>query len=115
MTTAIPRPAADTAEQTVSAIIRSSRRARSGGRHIRRKRHRGTADVRFVPSILHRPARARPWSRPQIRVISGSPPPRVPVAGHAKGATVPNPYGAPRTRAQVRIGVVVAGLEDWGV
>ncbi|GAA3169303.1 hypothetical protein GCM10010451_17230 [Streptomyces virens] len=66
MIIAMPRPAAETAEQTVSAIIRSSRAA--CGR-----------DGRFVPSILHLPYPAGPCSGRHIRDISGSAHPQVEV------------------------------------
>ncbi|GGZ10646.1 hypothetical protein GCM10010385_69350 [Streptomyces geysiriensis] len=56
VTAAMPRPAADTAEQTVSAIIRSSRAGRSG-----------MSD--FVPSILHRRATLGPCRGLEIREI----------------------------------------------
>ncbi|GAB2771076.1 hypothetical protein GCM10027073_00250 [Streptomyces chlorus] len=75
MTSAMPRPAADTAEQTVSAIIRSSRQGFGGIGY-------------FVPSILHLPDPTGPWLRSQIRDISGSAPPQVPVRCTPPGPVV---------------------------
>ncbi|GAA5047451.1 hypothetical protein GCM10023336_12760 [Streptomyces similanensis] len=97
MTAAMPRPAAETAEQTVSAIIRSSW-AWLTGRAVRP----------FHPAPLPSPGATLPAD---IRDISGSPPSQVPVAGPVREAARPGPA---RTRPAPRaVRPASAAAPDW--